>query len=226
MTIVAQALPITTTKDYDWLKATVAAWLHRTDLTDQIPDFIYLAEQEINRRLKVIPKEVEAQLVTVVGDRFVDLPDDFGSPIALTNSYNGPRCEIVALTAAQLPVDDLLSTLPRYWAIDGKRIAFNCKADQAYPLQFRYLKAIFLTETATTNDLFEVAPDLYLYGALVQAAPYIADDVRLPMWQSKFNSLMRSVATESARTKAMVSLQTEIPASLLCSRTTTRGWGY
>lgn len=210
---------------YADLKSSVADWLHRSDLTTAIPDFIRLAEVEINRRLKVRAKEIEAPLVAEVGSRFVALPSDFGSPIGLWSDYIEPRYEFVAVTAQQLTVNDDLLTLPRYWAIDGGNIAFECRADQAYPLELRYLQTLFLSDASPTNDLFARAPDLYLYGALSQAAPYMMDDARFPMWKAEFKALLRSVAAEGSRDKGIVELKTEIPGSMINSAWR-RIWGY
>ena len=38
---------------YSDLKASVASWLHRDDLTTQIPDFICLAEADMQVRAKL-----------------------------------------------------------------------------------------------------------------------------------------------------------------------------
>lgn len=222
MSIVAQSLTLPAVSDYAWLQTEVADWLHRDDLAGKIPTFINLAEREINRRLKISAKETSAALAAVPGTRFVDLPADFGSPIALF--VGSPRLELVPVTVPQLLVDEDLSKMPRYWAIDGNRIAFGVKPDQAYPLELRYIKAIFLSAAAPTNDLFARAPDLFLYGALTHAAPYMVKDDRLPMWQSKFEALLRSVAAEGARTIGMVPLQTELPGAMYRSAST-RFWG-
>lgn len=225
MTIVAQQLPIPAVSDYAWLQATITKWTKREDLAADVPEFIRMAELEINRRLKVVAKETEISLACEVGSRFVPLPADFGNAIALWTDYVEPRHEFTVLTTAQLPINDDLATLPNYWAIDGQNIAFNCRADQAYPLALRYVQTLFLSEDNPTNALFASAPDLYLYGALTHFAPYIRDDERLPMWQSKFDALLRSVAAQGARAKSMVPLQTEIPAAL-CGSRSHRSWGY
>lgn len=216
-------MPLST---YAELRASVADWLHRgTSLDAQIPDFIRMAELEINRRLKIVAQEVETPLTCIPGSRFVPQPADFGSPVMLWTDEYGPRCDLTMVTAATLPVDDGLSSQPRYWAIDGTNVAFNCKADRPYTMRLRYLQNLFLSDAAPTNSMFARAPDLYLYGALAQSAPYMADDARLPMWQTKFEALMRSVAVEGTRALAMAQLQTELPGAM-CRSANTRYWGY
>lgn len=224
MTIVAQAHDSLPPRDYYWLKEAVAEWLHRDDLAPRIPDFIMLAEREINRRLVVTPREIEVPLLTAIGARHVQLPADYGSAVGLWLDNFAPRRMLTMVTAQQLPVDESTQRGPCYWAIDGKTIAFDAPTNQVYPLVLRYLQSRYLSEEAPTNDLFERAPDLYLYGALAQSAPYTMSDERLGMWKNEFASLLRSVAAESARDKA-VPLQTEIAAAL-CGSSARRGWGY
>ena len=45
---------------YSELQAAVASWLHRDDLTAQIPDFIRLAEADMQVRAKLSQWETEA----------------------------------------------------------------------------------------------------------------------------------------------------------------------
>jgi hypothetical protein len=42
----------------------------------------------------------------------------------------------------------------------------------------------------STNWLLALAPDLYLYGALLESAPYIKEDARIQTWGLGFTSAM------------------------------------
>lgn len=198
--------------NYVDLKASMADWLHRTNLAAQIPDFIKLAEAVINRRLQIKPQEIDVPLVTVPISRYVALPADYGSPIDLWLEYNLPRTELVFMLPETLCVNTAVSGQPMQWAIDGSKIAFDRPADLAYPLTFRYVKDFGLSDANPTNDLLRRAPDLYLYGALTQAAPWIRDQTNLPMWDRLFEKAIREVGAENARNKA-VPLRTEVPTS-------------
>lgn len=205
---------------YDGLKETIAEWLHRTNLTERIPDFIRLAEQTINRRLTIFPKEVDAALVTVAGSRFIPLPDDFGSPISMQSAAGMP---IPLVDATVLRVNAGFSGEPCEWAIDGTNIAFGTKTDKQYPVVLRYVRTLYLSDTAQTNPLLDRAGDLYLYGALASSAQYTWNDARLPIWEQKFNALLTQVAAEASRSKGMAPLQTEI-AGVLNSGASGRDW--
>lgn len=202
--------------DYASLQTAIADRLHRKDLSSRIPEFIQLAEAEINRRLTVTPKEIEAPLTLAAGSRFVSLPADFGSPVGLWATHVNPRADLVAMLASELPVNDGLLMLPTWWAVDGGRLAFNCKADKSYPLALRYLRSLSLSDAAPVNDLLKMAPDLYFYGALAQAADHIQADDRAALWAGKFSALLRSTGAALARNQSVALLRTEIP-TLRCS---------
>lgn len=201
----------TDVRDYNWLLAAVADWLHRSDLTSRIPDWIRMAEAKINRKLNIYAKELDAPLVSEVGSRLVVLPSDYGSPIQLQSRHVEPRYDFIALDASQMVIDDDSRGLPKFWAIDGANIAFERPADQAYPLQFRYVQALHLSSTNVTNVILEKNPDLYLYGALAHSAPYLRDDARVLTWKTEFDDILRQVAAEASRSKSMAPLRTEVP---------------
>ena len=60
---------------YSELLAKVAAWLNRTDLTGVIPDFVELAEERINRHLRVRAMEVNLAATPIV-DNEITLASD------------------------------------------------------------------------------------------------------------------------------------------------------
>jgi len=196
---------------YAGLQATVADWLHRANLTEQIPDFINLAERVINRRLNIFPREVETPLTASPGVRFVALPSDYGQPIALYLRDIEPRELLTQVLVQQMDVDESDNKRPEYWAVDGSNIAFDSPCDLSYPLMFRYQQNLYLSDTTPTNPTFARYPDLYLYGALAQAAPYIRDDARWPSWDAKFKELLREAAQDATATDANTELRTEIP---------------
>ena len=45
-----------------------------------------------------------------------------------------------------------------------------------------YKKFYSLTTLSPTNTLLTDSPDLYLYGAMLEAEPFIMNDERVPLW--------------------------------------------
>lgn len=60
--------------------------------------------------------------------------------------------------------------------------------DEAYPIEILYYELPPLLDDATqTNWLTEYAPQLLLYGTLVEATPFLKNDERINVWQSMYD---------------------------------------
>src|SRR5262245_10780943 len=66
---------------YSELQTAVANWLNRTDLTERIPEFVALAEAQMNRRLRV--RQMVTRAEATLASAFVDVPSDMLEPIQL-----------------------------------------------------------------------------------------------------------------------------------------------
>jgi hypothetical protein len=85
----------------------------------------------------------------------------------------------------------IASGKPSYYTIVGTQIEVIATPDTGYTGELTYYAKIpALSDSNTSNWLLAYAPDLYLYGALLEAAPYLKDDERLPVWSQMYvNSL-------------------------------------
>src|SRR5207237_812083 len=109
---------------YTELTAAVADWVHRSDLTARIPDFIALAEDEINTEMRLRLMEVDETL-TFSSGRTVALPARFLEPIKMALVYAGADDEdLVYQSPAQMVVNDSVGVAcrPIYWTINGDNI--------------------------------------------------------------------------------------------------------
>ena len=193
--------------NYTTLQTAIANWLHRNDLTAVIPDFIKIAESRINRLFSSRGTELESVLTAVEGSELVNLPTDFGSPIALWLESFVPRKELYLKSPSELNYAPIRS-YPTFYAIKSTQIQFDCIAGGAYPLRLRYVQSIDLA-TTDTNYILENYPDIYLFGALVEAAIYIRDMEQMQIWQQKLETAM-SEAQSSENTVKNTQLVTEI----------------
>lgn len=197
---------------YSGLQAMVIRFLHRSDLNDLVADFITLAESGLNRVLTLCSMEQTDTLTLPAGSRFIDAPAGIRKPIALwAGSVTMPK---LTMTLPENMLVSLVSGPPSQWAIDGERIAFNCPADQAYTVNFRYVKKLGLSDEAPTNWVLREHPDVYLYAALAEAAPYMRDDQRQAVWQAKLEAALVDMRHADNQTRAAAPLITEIPTAL------------
>lgn len=178
---------------YSDLVSEVQDWLFgRTDLAAKVPTFIRLCEAKLNRTLKCRQMEERATAtVDLVQDapEYVSLPGDFHSMRRL-RLLNGagitPKKPLSFVVAAQM--DDLRNRFatagePVYFTIVGDELELLPVPAIAYEFEMTYRKYIpALTASNTTNWLLTLAPDAYLYGSLMEAAPYLRDDERIATW--------------------------------------------
>jgi hypothetical protein len=195
---------------YSDLKAAVASWLNRTDLTTQIPDFITLAESRLNRLLKLRLTEVEASLSLAQGARSVALPSAFIEPIALWDSDVNGRRELRFLGPTQLEVSTIAQVI-EYWAITGANIEFECPSDKARTLILRYVQGFGLTDASPTNWLLTNHPDVYLFAALVEAAPFLRDAEALGIYDARLQVAIKEVNEKEGRSRSLTTLSTDVP---------------
>ena len=69
------------------------------------------------------------------------------------------------------------------YTIIGSTLAAFPQASDTMTLVY-YAKIPALSDTNTTNWLLTDRPQIYLYGALLEAAPYLLDDTRATVWQT------------------------------------------
>lgn len=197
--------------NYAELKAATAGWLHR-DLAAQIPDFIVLAETGINRIAQVRSMENEVALTLATGARSIALPTGFETPLAvwLGTTHRHP---LAPATPEELPISGSAGC-PTYWCVDGAAIAFDCPSDTARTVTLRYRGGFRLSDTAPTNALLTKHPDVYLYGTLLQAAPWIRDQAMLQTWQVFYDRAVKEVNATESRARAAAPLRTELAGLL------------
>lgn len=183
------------------LVAAVADYLARDDLTARVPDFIALAEAKFNRSLKC--RQMEIRSTTTTDDtsdepQMVTLPTDFQTmrAIKLTNVACQPRLEY--MSDAQM--DEFraksgnVTGQPRYFSIYGTEMELAPSPDGAYTIEMKYRAYLpALSEANPVNWLIAIAPDLYLYGVLLEAAPYMKDDPRIQVWGAGMTQAMDSL---------------------------------
>ena len=187
------------------LKATIADYLNRDDLTSIIPSFITIAEAKFNRKLRTrqMIKRANAQIETA----FFAYPSDWLQAKEFQLNTN-PIVRLQFVTEAQgdeLKANRYVSIgQPAYYTITGTQLEFIPTPDTTYSAELTYYAKIpALSDSNTSNWLLAYAPDLYLYGALMEAAPYLKDDERLPVWSQMYISSLGDI--EIADQRASVS---------------------
>jgi len=173
---------------YTELKSSVADWLNRTDLTAVVPDFISLAEAQIERILRT--RQMIVRATASIDTEYSAVPADFLETKSIKLNTN----PVTALAFESIDAMDQLKATtyiavgqPRYFSIVGGQIRVLPVPDATYTAELTYYANLSkLSDANTTNWLLSQAPDVYLYGALLQASPYLKDDARITVWASLY----------------------------------------
>jgi hypothetical protein len=189
--------------DYTSLQAAVTEYLARdqdTTLIVRIATFIQLAEAKLNRQLFV--RQMEQRSIAVVNTassepEFISLPADFQSMRrARLSSVTGKPClefkSGTQMDEYRFGRSDVAGQ-PRYFTVFGNEIELAPTPDASYTIEMVYRQNIPALASNSNNWLLTLAPDLYLYGALLESAPYIKEDGRIQTWGLGFTAALNDL---------------------------------
>ena len=159
---------------YDGLKAAIANWLNRTDLTAEIPDFIELAENRILHEIRT-PTNEKTILLSVNSEGYATLPSDFLEAKDVFWNYN--PLKRVSLTEIHSYQDQ--AGVPTCFARETYRLKFfptsgTTSANEARMIY--YYDVGRLASDTQTNVMLTMAPEVYLYASLVEASNFLGSD--------------------------------------------------
>jgi hypothetical protein len=194
---------VTQIVDATSLQTAVTEYLARDQdatLIARIPTFIQLTEAKLNRLLFVRQMEQRSTALTDASSsepEFISLPADFQSMrrIRLSSVKRKPNLEF--MSGVQL--DEYRTKIanvpghPRYFTIFGDEIEIAPTPDAGYTIEMVYRQNLPSLAGNATNWLLTLAPDLYLYGALMESAPYIKEDARIQTWGLGFTSALNDL---------------------------------
>jgi hypothetical protein len=187
--------------NYSELKSAIADWLDRTDLDDSIPDFIALAEARHKRDFKLRRMETRVTANTIADTEYYTLPDNY---VAMRNIQlnTNPKTSLEYLTPEQMDRIYAGSNKgkPKAYSIIGNDIQLRPTPDSVYEIEILYFKHFTaLSDSSPTNDMLTNHPDAYLYGALVEAEPYLQNDKRIQTWASFYDRAKKDIIDSNER---------------------------
>ena len=194
--------------NYGTLKTAVADWLARSDLSDYIDQFIQFAENEIYNDPELRLRQMETALDLYVDcEGKADVPDDY---LELKHAYldRSPRIQLERCDpqfiyetygtrfAGRTPFSDTQLSdsafaygngVPKYIAREGDQFIFAPFPVDGHRVGGIYYKRFdALAGDSDTNWLLTNHPDIYLWGALRHAEPFIKNDSRVMLWDKAY----------------------------------------
>ncbi len=191
------------------LQADIRNYLERGGATDpivyeQIPRLITLAERRIARELKIQGFQTVVNTTMQSGVAVYAKPDRWRDTISInfgTGSGNNVHTPIFIRSyeyIRQYWPNETQTDQPKFYAdYDYKHWIFAPTPNANYPMEVIYYQLPpLLDDTNQANWLSEYAPNLLLYGSLVEATPFIKDDQRVQLWQSYYDRALAALNGE------------------------------
>jgi hypothetical protein len=178
---------------YSALKASVANWLNRTDLTDEIVDFISLTEADFNSKLR-IRKMISETTITIDAET-EDLPTGFLQIRDFFIVSGSTKLPLRYMTPSQMDSIKGTSTTgtPEVYTILGDKLRFAPKPDSTFTATLNFYKKFdALSDSNTSNFILSDHPAIYLYGALYHATNFLGgiDKMLVQKWQQMYGTAM------------------------------------
>jgi hypothetical protein len=195
--------------NYSELQSAIADWLNRSDLTSVITSFISLGEAQYNRTIRHRSMITRSQ--ATIDAEYSATPPNWIQTVSFILETN-PVTQLDYVTNEELNRKKTAGNTtgkPQCYSHVGTEI-------QVYPppdsngytgeLVF-YSKIPALSDSNTTNWLLTASPDIYLYGSLMQSAPYLRDDDRIQIWASLYQKAIDDLNISNERTRGQTSVK-------------------
>ena len=179
---------------YDDLKAAVADWLDREDLAGRTGDFITLAEARLNRLMGFSGLTARVALEAGPGQAELAAPADLRDVLALVRTADGTG---------------------QGFRVEPGRLVLDPPPAAAVALELTYRARPRLSEALPVNAVLAEHPDLYLFGALAEAAPFLRDGEMLAVFAARFDAALTEARMREARIAGPAPLRVDPAVAVL-----------
>ena len=181
---------------YATLQTAVADYLARSDLTSFVPNFIQNCENKLNRTLNL--RNEETALSVSISSGVAAVPSDFKAlKFAYYDATPVHLLQWVSLEELYRKHANRnnTSSSPSLISREGSNFVFGPVAADGTLKGIYYAKNTVL-RTAGTSWYITDAPEVLLYGSLLEAESFIMDDPRIPIWRQFFNEAIQTLIDE------------------------------
>lgn len=179
---------------YATLQTAVGDYLARSDLTSYIPNFCQNWEERFYRDSQNWASWMETALSVTITNNVAAVPADYlGLKIAYISGQSSAPLKRISL-------DQLYQRYPRaisggqaaYIARNGANFEFGPVSSGTLVGTYYAKPTVLRTDSDGVNWLITNAPDLCLYGSLLEAQPFLMNDKRVPVWQSFYDAALHA----------------------------------
>jgi len=187
---------------YDSLTSTVLQYLERSDQAtiNAIPTFITLCEFEVAQQIKTLGQLQVAEGAINGGNNVLQKPARWRKTVSFNVTVNGVKQPVFVRKYEYLleyAPNATVTGYPQFYAdYDYEHWLIAPMPDKAYNFEVLYYERIPPLSTANqTNWLTQNAPNVMLFGTLLQAQMFLKDDQRM-IFQQKYDQAIQALKTE------------------------------
>lgn len=192
--------------NYTDLKTALAAHLNRSDLSSYLDDFIDVAESMHARDIRI--REMIVRDDITIDARQVAVPSNVLEIISL-RLLTTPVTVLEEVNLHEMNRLRSESTGRPYRFTIHEEIEFDCSPAEDYDGEIIYYGGVSaLSGSTASNAILVKAPDVYLYGSLLAAAPFLLHDERIAVWGTFYKNAVAGLnarANSSRRVGPLVS---------------------
>jgi hypothetical protein len=187
-----------TITNYSSLLQAITDWVDTPEIEQIADQMVQFVEADLNSRLRC--REMIVRARTTSDAEYVRLPVDWAEAINLQIIDGVSPLRFVTLDESDIIKKQRSYTAPGFYSLmDGAIELVPAPADDLEIEMVYYGKIPALTTSNTTNWLLSKAPDVYLYGALTHAAPFLKNDARLQTFGQIYLARVASLQEESQK---------------------------
>ena len=171
---------------------------------NQIPSLINMAERSIARMLKPQFFDTNVTGFMTASNPVIQKPDRWRETISInygTGTSGNTRTSLFPRSYEYIRSywpDPTVTGAPQFYAdYNSTNWLIGPTPDQAYPFEVNYFEMPrLLDDSNATNKITEQLPQLLLYRTLLECAPFIKNDERIPIWQKYFDEAFAAANAE------------------------------
>lgn len=172
-----------------------------SEISGNVLDLIISAgEQRCYRDLRSSTQETTLSITTA--SNLAPVPIDFlemkGSPYIGNNKVTASFMPWQQIKDRLQLNSTLLTQSPVYYSFQSDQMLFYPSQSDGTVITGTYYKR-FADISTGLNALFTRHPDVFLYGALAECAPFLGEMTRLPIWEKKYVDLAQEANEQERR---------------------------
>lgn len=188
--------------DFASFRTSIATWIDWTDsTTTHLNDLIEVGQNKVQRFLRIRAMET-ALAATINSSGQATVPSDY---LEMKSAYidSAPRRKLERKSVEFINEkfsDRSVTSNEAYYAREGSNFIFGPAGGEGSVMKgVYYAKGSSMAAGSTVNSIFTAAPEVFLFGVLSEAGPFIGQDARLPMWEGKFQQLLEAANLEAKK---------------------------